>query len=483
MPNRSEMDSLSRRQFSKICFAGVAASTTSQGFTRCIKARAAQVGVATSKPPAFKLRGIYFHDGFEVEPRRLAPLYWRAEQWRRQIDWLAACGINAVEFATMLEFNRIPSTEFENNKIADRLKILSLAHQRGLKFGYILSNTVVSTVPNGEEPGNQLRDRAIQLCPRVNDNFERTINLQSWYINTYKDADFFEEFAADWGGCFCGTCNVNQYLRYVRELADQVDSRNHSAPLYANTWCISYWGPNPIPQGWRHVFEKESLGSKEVIDAIPSLPSNVHLTLPCHNLYRQLVFESFGGKEKTPVFPREQDLLKVRQAGRHVLAWPHFVVDDDVGRLPQWGVVHSEVRYIRAMLMRLQEAKIDQVIGNLYVPNLQLSNAYAFGRLTDRPDIASEEVLNDFAKLVAQPADVTALTAVLCWLENNSYWHHQLPVDAREAPLQCELTRSTAISTLKRVRPRGLSDLPLPVPAAQWLEDLQASLLRMNWAS
>ncbi|MCW3051821.1 MAG: hypothetical protein JWN14_991, partial [Chthonomonadales bacterium] len=109
---------------------------------------------ATAAPAApFRLRGVYFHDGFTFDPISHAPLHWSLEDWKREIRWLHACGLNAVEFATMLEFNRLPSTPMEKQKITDRLKILDAAHRLGMQFGYLLTNTVLSTVPPQEEPG------------------------------------------------------------------------------------------------------------------------------------------------------------------------------------------------------------------------------------------------------------------------------------------------------------------------------------------
>ena len=50
--------------------------------------------------------------------------------------------------------------------------------------------------------------------------FEKTIAIPKFYMETYRESDFFEEFAADWGGCNCGRCDVTDFLRYVRALAE-----------------------------------------------------------------------------------------------------------------------------------------------------------------------------------------------------------------------------------------------------------------------
>jgi hypothetical protein len=440
----------------------------------------ASAGGAAGVSP-FSLRGVYFHDGFTAEPKAQAPLYWDFPTWRRQMDWLRACGINAVEFATMLEFNRLPSTELERRKISDRLRILHYAHSIGLKFGYLLTNTVLSTVPAGEEPGHQELNRAVTLCPRIPGNFEKTIAIPEFYMDTYRDADFFEEFAADWGGCTCGECGVPEYLRYVRALAERLKARRSRAAIYADTWCISFWRKDPMAQGWKGMFDQEIAGSRAVIEALPNLPSNVNLALPCHHLYRPLAYEAYGGKAKTPLFPTERDIRQVRAAGRDVLAWPHFVMDDDAYRKKSWGLVHSEVRYIRALLQSLRHTGIERVIGNLYLPHLQLSNTYAYGRLLHDPGLDPRGLLDDFARMAARREDAAKLADVLTWLENNSYWQEQMPTDGRIANLPCGLTRDDAARLAGEVRPNPRPS-PLPVPAADWLQDLRRSIARMDWA-
>lgn len=434
-----------------------------------------------SKSP-FNVKGIYFHDGFTVEPKSHAPLYWDYEGWERQIKWLSALGINAVEFATMFEFSRIPSTDMERKKISDRLQVLKLAHQFHMKFGYLLSNTTVSTVPEGEEPSHQGQGRGVELCPQDPAVFEKTIALQEWYMNTYKEADFFEEFAGDWGGCTCGVCDVSDYLRYVETLANKLAVLNPDAKLYADTWCISYWHENPWANGWKGVFDQEIIGSREVIDAMPNLPANVHFALPCHHLYRPLAFESYGSKSITPIFPTSDDVKNIHDAKKEVLAWTHFVVDDDTGRAPAWGIVHSEVRYIKDLLQTLRATGIDSVMCNLYLPYLQISNTYAYSRLLENPDDDPSVIIHDFAELIAHTDDVEKLAEVLTWVENNSYWQVQMPEDGRHPNLPCSLTKESALKLAESIKPNQSPSLPIPVSAESWLDDLRRSIAKMDWA-
>ncbi len=467
---------MNRKEFNTVCALGAASLLLPQPVLKV----EVSMQPALENPP-FKIRGVYFHDGFNVEPKHHAPLYWGREEWFREIRWLHACDINTIEFATMLEFNRIPQTELERRKIADRLQVLELAHDLGIQFGYILTNTVVSTVPDGEEPSHQSKTRAVQLCPQDPANFSRTIALQEWYMNTYGKADFFEEFAADWGACHCGKCDVSTYLRYVETFARRLQEINPQARLYANTWSIAYWGPSPEEQGWLSVFKNEIRGSREVMEQLHAMPPNTHLTLPCHHLYRPLVFQQYGGKENTPVFPTWDDVQKVKTLGRDVMAWPHFVMDDDISRAPQWGIVHSEIRYIRDLLQRLRATGIDRVIGNLYLPYLQLINTYAYGRLLNNPDLTAEQIIQDFACLVVIPEDAGCLAKILTWLENHSYWEQQMPLDGRLPVIPCTLDKTSALSELAKMHPNASLELPLPYPPASWLVDLTRSIERMDW--
>ena len=298
-------------------------------------------------------------------------------------------------------------------------------------------------------------------------------------MKTYREADFFEEFAADWGGCRCGKCGVADYMRYVYTIADELITINRDANLYADTWSISYWGDDPLVSGWNALYEKEISASREVIDLLEAMPQNTHIALPCHHLYRALTYSSYGSKAKTPEFPAASDVAQVHAMGRTVLAWPHFVMDDDVYRPASWGIIHSEIRYIKHLLQSLRVRGIDGVMGNLYLPYLQISNTYAFGRLAANPDEDIVDIIEGFAALIAYKEDAHALAEVMMWVENNSYWEKQLPEDAKLTHLPAQLTGEKALDLLRSISANPSPEYPLPLPADSWLEDLRRSIAKM----
>jgi len=147
---------------------------------------------------------------------------------------------------------------------------------------------------------------------------------------------------------------VPEYLRYVRVLAERAGAAQPARPALRRHLVHLLLGARPAGQGWRGAFDREITASRQVIAALPDLPAHVGVALPCHHLYRALAFSEYGGRGQTPIFPSTEDVAQVRRAGRQILAWPHFVMDDDAYRAPAWGIVHSEVRYLQALLRSLR---------------------------------------------------------------------------------------------------------------------------------
>lgn len=54
----------------------------------------------------FPKRGVYLHDGFTFEPKKICPFYWTLQDWSEYVDWLNYLGLNVVEFAIQLSFLR-----------------------------------------------------------------------------------------------------------------------------------------------------------------------------------------------------------------------------------------------------------------------------------------------------------------------------------------------------------------------------------------
>ena len=151
-------------------------------------------------------------------------------------------------------------------------------------------------------------------------------------------------------------------------------------------------------------------------------------------------------------------------------------------RAPQWGLVHSEVRYIR-LLQRLQETGIDQVMGNLYVALFATVEHLRLLRLLDNPDTEPMVILQDFAKLVAHRDDADQLAEVLAWMENHSYWEEQMPEDGRLPELPCSLDKAGALNAIADIRPNASPEMPVPYAPDAWFKDVARSIEKMTWVT
>ncbi|MBK7496265.1 MAG: hypothetical protein IPI28_13055 [Candidatus Omnitrophica bacterium] len=93
----------------------------------------------------------------------------------------------------------------------------------------------------------------------------------------------------------------------------------------------------------------------------------------------------------------------------------------------------------------------------------------------------AEQIIHEFAGLIASPGDVNQLTEVLFWMENHSYWQEQMPEDARLPSIPCSMDKAAAASAVEKLKPNSSPALPLPYSPAEWLQDLSRSIGRMTW--
>ena len=151
--------------------------------------------------------GVYIHDGFTFEPRDECPYYWGNEQYVRYLDWLRAAGVEVVEYCQQLGWYRYPTLPEELDRLRVRQKLVEEAHERGMEFWLILGTNLRSRLPAAQIPPGQLEvdDQLCTECPRIGDGFRRTAELSRYFARVFRGSDAFEVFAADWGGCRCGS--------------------------------------------------------------------------------------------------------------------------------------------------------------------------------------------------------------------------------------------------------------------------------------
>jgi hypothetical protein len=386
--------------------------------------------------------GVYIHDGFTFEPQAECPYYWNRAAWERYIDWLAAHGVEIVEGCQQLGWYRYPTLPEELDRVRIRQHVIDRAHTLGMEYWLILASNVLSGLPAAQVPPGQLSidERDCVLCPQTGDGFTRTAEVSRYFARAARGADAFEVFAGDWGGCRCGRCGVDQYLDYVRYHADHLAAEQPAARVWANLWSISSWqhadaapGGGFESPGWRRLWDDEIAFSQRIFERLSTIPQGVGIALPLHHWYRGFCQQWYTPAE-LPDWPDAATLASLRAAGRPLVAWTHFIVENDPyhGRL--WGTLSVRLRYIRQLCARVAQAPFEVMMGNVYSAR-QAVNLYALVHFARLPEQTPEEIIRAFAAEIAHPDGVALLEDTLRLLENHDPWEQDLPAHLRLPPL------------------------------------------------
>jgi hypothetical protein len=383
--------------------------------------------------------GVYIHDGFTFEPRSECPYTWGRVEYERYLDWLRAAGVEIVEYCQQLGWYRYPTLPEELDRLRVRQQLVESAHQRGLDFWLILGTNLYSRLPVDQVPPGQLdiREEDCTECPQEGDGFTRTAEISRYFARCFRGADAFEVFAGDWGGCGCGRCGVDQYIRYVRYHAAHLAEEQPRAQVWANLWSISSWQKRPgalqrfDDARWRRLWDDEIAFSQQFLAALEEVPQGMGIAFPLHHWYRGFC-QRWYREDELPFWPDYALLERLAAQGRRLLAWTHFIVENDPyhGRL--WGTLSVRLRYLQALCRQLARAPFAAVMGNVYSAR-QAVNLYAFVRFAHEPDISLEQVLTDFVLQVARPSGEALLYDLLVYLENRDPWHEDMP-DYRRLP-------------------------------------------------
>lgn len=394
--------------------------------------------------------GVYIHDGFTFEPAAECPYYWGLPEYQRYLDWLKVAGVEIVEACQQLGWYRYPALPAEIDRLRARQALVDEAHARGMQYFQILGTNLYSRLPWDQLPPGQLeiRESDCTLCPSEGDGFTRTAEMGRYYARCYRGADAFEVFAGDWGGCGCGRCGMDEYIRYVQYHANHLAQEQPSAGVWANVWSISSWQPRPADPlnnfadtRWRRLWDDEISFSQRFLAALDRVPANVGIAFPLHHWYRGFC-QQWYNEDELPFWPDHALLAELARQGRPLLAWTHFIVENDPyhGRL--WGTLSVRLRYLKKLCEQLNAAPFAAVMGNVYSAR-QALNLYAFVRFGRQPELSVATVLDEFVQQVAQPSGQELLRGLLVYLENRDPWHADLPEYTRLAPLP-EGSRSAA---------------------------------------
>ena len=413
--------------------------------------------------------GVYIHDGFKFEPRHECPTYWGLAAYERYLDWLGTAGVEVVEYCQQLGWYRYPTLPEELDRLRVRQQLVEAAHRRGIEFWQILGTNLYSRLPADQIPPGQLeiREEDCTECPLEGDGFRRTAEIGRYFARCFRGADAFEVFAGDWGGCGCGRCGVDEYARYVRYHAQHLAEEQPAAQVWANLWSINSWQKRPDDPfsglgdiRWRQRWDDEIALSQQFLADLDRVPKGVGIAFPLHHWYRGFC-QQWYRQDELPFWPDLDLLAGLHRRDRPLLAWTHFIVENDPyhGRL--WGTLSVRLRYLQQLCQRLATAPFATVMGNVYSAR-QAVNLYSFVRFARQPDLSVETVLGDFCQEVATPDGQALLYDLLIYLENRDPWHEDMPAYSRLPALaETGIHRAKLQAALPDLAPHLRADAPL----------------------
>lgn len=406
--------------------------------------------------------------------------------WRdtpNQHAFWKACGINTLQFCDTHWALREDKLDDYYTQFA---RDIESAKKDGFRVYVILfSNITQWKGPEEREPTGT----GVLFDPRDPQALgERLANIGR-AVRALHQADGFTFFGGDPGGAIgakFGPRTAADWIQMARKVQEVVRREAPQAEFNANPWAIAYWQYPNVSCDSSEWWIQETALTRQVLAAPDLIGPNCGVELPGHNYYRAMALRNFHTDGLTPeLYPTAEDVWRLRERGvPRIWAWPYFLLDEaddgDVGPdgrlLPGTQI---ETRYIHPLVSRMRDIGMNGIIGNWsYAGHLAKAlNTYAFGRFSRDPQATPEQVIDEYARCVADESTWPALAQVLRFIENRSNWQRKLPPPARLPDLPCRLLSvEAAKEALRAVVPGKTPSFALPEPPADYLARLQKRL-------
>ena len=313
------------------------------------KDAAVRLDAPVVEAPAFEMRFWYVNEGDHVL-NRYHSLHWDLADWEQYIDMVSFFRFNVLEICppSVTEKRALFGEEALSGRadwyLERTQKIIRYAHLKGLK----VCITMTFNMSGGKS-----------LCPS-RDGMEKVAEVNRFFIEALREADYFNLFPGDPGECRCAQCTPDTAIDVQLKLVEMVKSITRATPILS-TWSLCGWG-----------------------DDLYDLTST---------------YELWGRRHKD--FP--EDIM--------VQWWPHQV--SHVGHpLPQkrlaWAYAtdpepphevmpHFHLRSFKRFLHRLRGERVEAISTNTWSPRLQLVNMFGASELMWNPDKDVEDITADLA--------------------------------------------------------------------------------------
>jgi len=391
-------------------------------------------------------------------------------------EFLEACGYNYLEFCEA-GFRSRPDRLPEY--YARMSHAIDLAHKRGFQVGILL----LAGMKQWKGPGQT--GWAGVFSPLDAPMLEERLTHLRREVRELRRADRFLFIPGDPGGDPTGRSKLDDCLRFARQVHRIVKEEAPKAVFAMNLWAIAGWEGSPSPMSLRF-WQQEVRLSQAVAGAPDFLGPDCGVVFPLHNHYRSLSLACYSKAGVAPeLYPTDGDIGMLRARGvKPLLGWPYFLVDEaDDGfitpnNVESGGQSSCEARYLRSLVDRGLELRLDGLVANAIFLRDEALNVYAFGRMCRSPELSAEQAIDSYASVIADDSSRVPLGRVLRFVENHSNWQVSLPAASRleDFDVPDVPSASAALDLLARVKPRGRPPIPLPEPPARYLERLEKRL-------
>ncbi len=394
----------------------------------------------------------------------------------RVYEFFKACGYNYLEFCEA-GFRSRPNLLPDYYKEMSRA--ISFAHEKGFRVGIVL----LAGMKQWNGPGKTGYSGAFNPLDKAKLQ-ERLTHLRQ-AVSYLRNADIFIFLPGDPGGDPKGRSTLEDCLALCRHVLHIVKQHAPEANFMVNLWAVAEWEGFPSPFSLRF-WQQEVKLSRAVVAAPDLLGPSCGVAFPLHNYYRSLALSCYAEAGVEPeLYPTAKDVQMLRTRGvKPLLGWPYFLVDEaDDGfmrpnNVASGGQSSAETRYIRAMVNCGHRLGLEGLVANAIFFEAESLNIYAFGQMCRSADLTAEQLIDEYAGLIADEKTRVALGGVLRYIENHSNWQNSLPAPYRLKGFEVPdvVSASAAMKLLAQVKPCARPAIPLLEPPALYLGRLKKRL-------
>ena len=362
------------------------------------------------------------------------------------------------------------------------------AKNAGFRVYVILfSNLEQYKGPNNTEPTGL----GVKFHPDDTEKWNERLEYLKMTVSRLKNADGFTFFAGDPGGITnsMGSGSFENFVKMAADVRDMVSETAPGAEFKINTWAVTMFQTPSVSAETPQFWQRETENCKKILEIAGFVGDDVGIELPCHDYYRPLALRLYAKYNMKPElkYPQKDDIKILAERGTgNIWAWPYFLLDEaddgDRGGTVKTDLPQLETRYISRYISSVRELGFNGIIGSWSYAGYQNKclNTYAFARMANDKTVTPEQVIDEFASLIATEQTAGALSEILKFIENDSNFEKKLPKSERIEHFQTSFSDpGSALEALADVVALDKSSIALPISPSDYLNRIAERLKLM----